>query len=97
MKAVIIIYNQAHSENVLEILDKCSIRGYTKWENVHGRGSAKGEPHYSSHAWPSTNVATLAIVDEEKVPSLIKELKALNASAEKQGLRAFVWEADSVV
>ncbi len=97
MKAVMIIYNQAHSVNVLEILDKCSIRGYTKWENVHGRGSEKGEPHYSSHAWPSTNVATMAIVEEVKVPSLIKELKALNSSAEKQGLRAFVWDAESAV
>ena len=97
MKAVFIIYDQAHSIGVLEILDKCSIRGYTKWENVQGRGSKKGDPHYSTHAWPSTNMATLAIVEEELVPSLVKELKVLNASAEKQGLRTFVWDAESIV
>ncbi|MFA6335076.1 MAG: PG0541 family transporter-associated protein [Bacteroidales bacterium] len=97
MKAVMIIYDQAHSANVLEILDKCSIRGFTKWDNVHGRGSKKGDPHYSSHAWPSTNMVTLAITEEEKIPALIEELKALNDDALKQGLRVFTWEAESAI
>lgn len=97
MKAVMIIYDQAHTDNVLEILDKCNIRGFTKWDNVHGRGSKNGDPHYSSHAWPATNTATLVITEEERVPLLLKALKALNATAEKQGLRAFVWEAESAV
>jgi nitrogen regulatory protein PII len=97
MKAVMIIYNQAHSSNVLEVLDKCNVRGFTKWEVVQGRGSVAGEPHYSTHAWPSKNMVTLAVVEPEILESLLKELRELNKSAEKQGLRAFVWEADSVI
>lgn len=97
MKAVMIIYNQAHSSNVLEVLDKCSIRGFTKWEDVQGRGSKKGEPHYSTHAWPSKNMVTLAVVEPEIIPSLLKELKTLNDEAEKQGLRVFVWDAESAI
>jgi len=97
MKAVMIIYNQAHNSNVLGVLDKCSVRGFTKWEEVQGRGSKKGEPHYSTHAWPSKNMVTLAIVEPEVLPALLNELKKLNEEAEKQGLRAFVWEADSVI
>lgn len=92
-----IVYNQAHSSNVLEILDKCSIRGFTKWEDIQGRGSNTGEPHYSSHAWPSKNMATLAVVAPEVLPALLKELKSLNEEAEKQGLRTFVWEAESAI
>lgn len=97
MKAVMIIYNQAHSTVVMEILDKCTVRGFTKWVDVQGRGSHKGEPHYGTHAWPSKNMATLAVVQEEQVASLVLELKKANEMAEDQGLRAFVWEADVLV
>lgn len=97
MKAVMIIYNQAHSTAVMEILDKCTVRGFTKWVDVQGRGSHKGEPHYGTHAWPSKNMSTLAVVQEEQVASLVLELKKANEMAEDQGLRAFVWEADVLV
>jgi len=89
-----IIYNQAHNAVVQEILDKCDIRGFTKWEDVQGRGSKRGEPHYSTHAWPSKNMATLTFVEEQVLPDLLAQLKALDDRTEKQGLRAFVWEAD---
>ncbi|NCB18770.1 MAG: hypothetical protein EOM61_04010 [Bacteroidia bacterium] len=97
MKAIMIVYNQAHSSVVMDILDKCTIRGFTKWTDVQGRGSHRGEPHYGTHAWPSKNMATLAIVTEQQLEPLVRELKEANANAEQQGLRAFVWEADSVI
>jgi len=97
MKAIMIIYNQAHSTVVMEILDRCTVRGFTKWVDVQGRGSQKGEPHYGTHAWPSKNMATLAIVPQEQVASLVLELNNANEMAEDQGLRAFVWEADVLV
>ena len=71
MKAVMIIYNQAHSSVVMEILDNCSIRGFTKWVDVQGRGSVKGEPHYGTHAWPAKNMAILAVVPEEMLRNKI--------------------------
>ena len=94
MKAVMIAYNQAHNAEVQGILDKCNIRGFTKWEDVQGRGSKDGEPHYSTHAWPSKNMVTITIIDDDKLPELIKQLKFLDDRAEKQGLRTFVWEAE---
>ena len=97
MKAVMIIYNQAHSSVVMNILDSLSVRGFTKWTEVQGRGSQKGDPHYGTHAWPSKNMVTLAIVNEDVVSLLINQLKRANEAAVDQGLRAFVWEADSVV
>ncbi|MDP3435811.1 MAG: hypothetical protein Q8S04_01065 [Bacteroidales bacterium] len=97
MKAIMIIYNQAHSTVVMNILDELSIRGFTKWTDVQGRGSKKGEPHYGTHAWPSKNMATLAVVEDSQSGALIERLRSANDQAQEQGLRAFVWEADSVV
>lgn len=97
MKAVMIIYNQAHSDVILEILEKCNVRGFTKWVDVQGRGSHKGEPHYGTHAWPAKNMSTLAVLEEDLLSSLLNELKALNDSSDKQGLRVFAWEASSLI
>lgn len=97
MKSLMIVYNQAHNALVQGALDKCSVRGFTKWNDVEGRGSVKGEPHYGTHAWPSKNMATLAVVEDNQLKELLAELKKINDSAPKQGLRAFLWEAESVI
>jgi nitrogen regulatory protein PII len=97
MKAVFIAYNQALTEAVDSILDRCHIRGFTKWADAQGRGSRDGEPHYGTHTWPAMNSAILAIIDEERVEPLLAALKKLDAKAEMQGLRAFVWNVEGVV
>jgi nitrogen regulatory protein PII len=97
MKSLMIVYNQAHNALVQGALDKCDVRGFTKWNDVEGRGTKDGEPHYGTHAWPSKNMATLAVVEDSKLQEILTELKKINDSAQKQGLRAFVWEAESVI
>ncbi|EKD32325.1 MAG: hypothetical protein ACD_77C00120G0014 [uncultured bacterium] len=97
MKAVMIVFNQANNSLVQQALDKCNVRGFTKWADVQGRGSNKGEPHFGTHAWPSINMAVMAVVEPEILTILLSELKEINSSAEKQGLRAFVWEAESAI
>ncbi len=94
MKAVFISYNQALTERIDMILSYLHIRGFTKWETLHGRGSVNGEPHFGSHTWPSLNSAILTIIEDEKVPSLLEALKKLNEKTEEQGTRAFVWSIE---
>lgn len=97
MKSVFISYNQALSELVLEILDRQSIKGYTQWNDVMGRGSRGGEPHFGSHTWPAKNVAVLAMVDDHRVEPLLAKLKELDDKTEQQGLRAFVWHVEQSI
>ena len=97
MKAVMIIYNQAHSSAIDEILNRCMVRGFTRWQDVQGRGSRRGEPHYGSHAWPAKNVAVFAVIEEDKLDYLCRELKAVNDESEDQGLRVFSWDATSLI
>lgn len=94
MKAVFVSYNQALTERVMFILDKSLIRGYTKWDTVHGRGSVTGPPHLGSHAWPELNSAILAIVEDEKVKPFIDSLSKLNDKTSEQGIRVFVWNIE---
>ena len=92
MKAAFIAYNQAFVEEVEQILHQLNVRGYTKWEDVKGRGTKNGEPHLGSHAWPSKNMATLCVVDDNIAPILNKRIQALDNSAPEQGLRVFFWD-----
>lgn len=91
MKAVFISFDQAHYERIIEALDRLNCRGYTAWQQVIGRGSVSGEPHYGSHAWPSLASAILTMVPDNIVQSLLSKLKEFNEESPKLGLRAFVW------
>jgi len=92
MKAIFIVYNQAHTEKVEYMLDRLEIKGFTQWENVFGRGSETGNPHMGTHTWPETNTATLTVVDDEKVDVVLEKIQKLNSINEEVGIRAFVWE-----
>jgi len=95
MKAVFIVYGQSLTETIEQLLDKMEIRGFTRWQEVQGRGSISGEPHYGTHAWPSQNGAMIAIIDEQKVENLLASLRQINKQAEQQGLNAFVWNVEN--
>ena len=92
MKAIMIIYNQAHTERVEYLIDKLGIKGYTLWENVQGRGTNTGVPHLGTHVWPEINKSMLAIVDDELVDTVLDKVKRLDAINDEVGIRAFVWD-----
>ena len=97
MKAIMIIYNQAHTEKVEFLLDKLGIKGYTLWENVQGRGTNTGVPHLGTHAWPEINKSVLTIVDDEKVEQILNNVKRIDAVNYEVGIRAFVWDVMQTV
>ena len=82
MKAIFISFNQAYYEMILSIMDRNNIRGFTYWEEVQGRGSKNGEPHYGSHAWPTLNSAILAMVPDEKVDPFLDLLHKMDLQTE---------------
>ncbi len=97
MKSVFIPFNEAYKDRILEILDKLSIRGFTQWEAVQGRGTKRGEPHYGSHAWPTMNSAVITIIEDEKVDKLLDVLHELDMQTEAQGLHAYVWNIEKAI
>jgi len=94
MKAIFIAYDQAHQENVMEVLSRMNIKGYTMFEQVMGAGTKTGDPHLGSHAWPTMNSSILTIVPDERVDTLLERLHELDVNNEMLGLRAFVWNVE---
>lgn len=97
MKAVMITFNQAYYETILGIMDRNNIKGFTYWENVQGRGSHTGEPHYGSHAWPTMNSAIYTVIEDQKVPRFLELLQKLDKQTEALGLRAFVTNVEQMI
>ena len=95
MKSILIVYNQILSDELLDLLDELGIRGFTRWNDIQGRGSHTGVPQMGTHTWPGLNGAVLCVVDEEQATTLLEALKDFDA--EDRGLRAFAWELAQVL
>jgi hypothetical protein len=92
MKAIFIVYNQAHTEKVEYLFDKLNIRGFTRWTDLTGRGSVDGPPHMNTHTWPEQNTARLAIMEDDAIPAILDGVRRLDEENKDVGIRAFVWD-----
>jgi nitrogen regulatory protein PII len=97
MKAVYIVFNQAHTERVEYILDRLNIRGFSWWNEVKGRGSVDGDPRMGTHTWPEMNSALMTIIPDEQVEPLLEKVKKVDEINEEVGIRAFVWDITAAV
>lgn len=97
MKSIFIAFDQAHYERIVEMLERSNCRGFTAWNQVTGRGTVDGEPHYGSHAWPSMASAILTVVEDDRVQTVLDKLRQFNDERPKLGLRAFVWDVQEGV
>lgn len=97
MKAILISYDQAHHEAIIDILTRMSCRGFTSFSEVTGRGSKTGDPHYGSHAWPAMASAIITVVEDDRVKPVLSRLHELDESKPKLGLRAFIWNIEDSI
>lgn len=97
MKAVFISYNQAFHEEILDLMNKSGVKGFTNWELVTGRGSRNGEPHLGDHAWPTLNSSMLSMMEENISVDFMRRLKKLDEENPLMGLRAFSWNIESTI
>lgn len=97
MKAIFIAFDQAYTERIIDMLERSNCRGFTQWEQVLGRGTKTGEPHYGSHAWPSLASSIITFVEDGRVDTVLKKLHEMDVATPKLGLRAFVWDVEKTI
>jgi hypothetical protein len=89
MKMVLISYNQALDDRVMEVLDECRLENYTKWTGALGKGSTSG-PHLATHVWPKANNVLALAMDDGSVEPLLEQVRKLRADLGHEGIKAFV-------
>ena len=97
MKAIFIAFDQAYTERIIDMLERSNCRGFTQWEQVLGRGTKTGEPHYGSHAWPSLASSIITFVEDGRVDTVLEKLHEMDVATPELGLRAFVWDVEKTI
>lgn len=97
MQAILITFDQAHYQNIIDALERLNCRGFTAWPLVEGRGTRTGEPHLGTHAWPSLASAIITVVEDSRAQAVMEKMEQINADRPKLGLRAFQWPITATV
>ncbi len=95
MKLVIICYNIAIGDEVLEVLKEVGISSYTRFKEAQGVGKLSG-PHLGDHIWPSVNSVLAVALEDEKKNKLIEKIKELRKQLGKEGVKAFVLPLEEI-
>ena len=90
MKMLMISYNSAADSDVMNVLEKCGLEGYTKWTGVQGKGKASGL-HLASEVWPGENSVIFCAAEDKEAAELLECVKRLREKIGKLGVKAFAW------
>lgn len=95
MKMLMLVFNEAVDEDVMEILQLCGIESYTRLEGLFGKGRSSGT-HLGTDVWPGRNDALLLAVSDEQARQALEGIRALRARLKSEGIKGFVWNLESV-
>lgn len=95
MKMVMITYNEALDNEVMEILGNCALKNYTKIPGVFGCGTSSGT-HLGTDIWPGRNNILYVACQEDESKKIIASVKELRKSLRAEGIKAFLMPLDEV-
>jgi len=94
-KMVMITYNEAIDNEVMEVLANCGLENYTKVIGTFGRGSASGT-HLGNDVWPGRNNILYIACEEKEAQEIISSIKKLRKTLGKEGIKAFILPVEEV-
>jgi len=95
LKMVIIVYNEAIDMEVMEVMEKCSLKNYTKVMGVFGRGETSGT-HLGNDIWPGRNNLLYVAAPENSAKQLASTVKELKVKLGKEGIKAFILPIEEI-
>jgi nitrogen regulatory protein PII len=95
MKMVMISYNEAIDDEVMEVLGSCALKNYTKIKGVFGRGETSGT-HLGDDIWPGRNNILFVACEDKEAKNLLFCIKNLRKTLGKEGIKAFVLPLEEV-
>ncbi|MCM8789600.1 MAG: hypothetical protein NC916_01065 [Candidatus Omnitrophica bacterium] len=89
MKMVMIIYNEAIDDEVMEILESCALKNYTKILGTFGRGTTSGI-HLGNDIWPGRNNILYVACEDKQAAQMLFCVKELRKKLGTEGVKAFI-------
>jgi len=95
MKMVMIAYNVAIDEEVMEVLTHCALKSYTKMTDLYGKGMASGT-HLGNDIWPGLNNMLYVACKDDEAKQLLTCVKKLRGNLGREGIKAFVMPLEEI-
>lgn len=95
MKMLMVVYNEALDIELMELLEGCKIKGYTKIKGALGKGTASGA-HLGTDTWPGLNNILYAACGEKDAEQLISRVKELRKQLGHEGIKAFLMPLEEI-
>jgi nitrogen regulatory protein PII len=96
MKMLIIVYNDVVDEELVAMLKKAGVSGYTKWKEALGEGPGTG-PKLATNIWPGKNNVIAVVVNDEELPAVSGFLRDLKGSHPKGGIKTFILQVEGTI
>lgn len=89
LKMVMIVYNEAIDDEVMELLTNCGLRNHTKISGVFGQGSASGV-HMGNDIWPGRNNILYVACEDKQAKQFFSCVKEIRKELGREGVKAFL-------
>jgi len=94
-KMVIIAYNEAIDDEVMEILSECGLKSYSKTAQCFGSGMSSGT-HLGNDIWPGLNNMVYVVASTENAEKLMSRIKEARKELGREGVKAFMLPVEDV-
>lgn len=95
MKMVMITYNEALDMEVMEVLENCQTKNFTKIMGVYGRGSTSGT-HLGNDIWPGRNNILYIACEEKGAREVLSCVRELKKKLGAEGIKAFLLPLEEI-
>lgn len=95
MRMAMVAYNEAVEREVIEALESCGLKNYSKITGAFGKGTASGT-HLGNDVWPGRNNILFAAGEEAGIKKLVCCIRELRKSLGSEGVKAFVIPLEEV-
>jgi nitrogen regulatory protein PII len=95
MKMVMLVYNEALEDEVMEVLGNCGLEHYTKVPAVFGKGAASGT-HLGNDVWPGRNNILYSACEEKQTRQMLSCVRQLRQRLGREGIKAFVLPVEEI-
>lgn len=95
-KMVMLVYNEAIDDEVMDILSRTALNNYTKLIKTYGKGEASGT-HLGNDIWPGLNNILYIACKDTEAKRLAEEIRVARITLGKEGIKAFTMPLEEMV
>jgi len=95
MKMVMVTYNEAVDDEVMEVVNGCGSQNYSKIRRTFGKGT-NSKTHMGTDVWPGLNNILYVACEDVQADQIVIGINNLRKSLAKEGVKAFVMPLEQV-